>query len=86
MDMSAQSIVAPTRATPETAPLEGVTKKRKNARMAPKLAKGMTKYCVLYLVAGRERQSPWLLDQGRAQRAREVIRRRYGGDPVIFVD
>lgn len=46
----------------------------------------MTKYCVLYLVTGRERQSPWFLDRGRARRAREIIRRRYGGEPIVFVD
>jgi len=46
----------------------------------------MTKYCVLYLVAGRERRSPWFLDQARAQRALEIIKRRYGDRAIIYWD
>lgn len=38
----ATRIVAPGGATPATAPVEGVTKKRNNARMATKLPKGMS--------------------------------------------
>ncbi len=38
----------------------------------------MTKFCVLYLVDGCERRSPWLHCHDRASRALDILTRRYG--------
>lgn len=38
----------------------------------------MTKFCVLYLVAGVERRSPWFTSRVRADRALQALRRSHG--------
>lgn len=38
----------------------------------------MTKYCVLYLVSGREERSPWFHSRVRACRALDILRALHG--------
>lgn len=45
----------------------------------------MSKTCVIYLVSGAERQSPWFADDARANRALAVLRARYG-NAVLYRD
>lgn len=40
--------------------------------------RGMTKFCVLYLVGGIECRSPWFLSRARADRALQALRRSHG--------
>lgn len=43
----------------------------------------MTKFCVLYLVQGREVRSPWFRSHDRACRALAILQRHYG--PAILL-
>ncbi len=43
------------------------------------------RWCVLYLNAGREHQSPWFSSRDRAAQALAVLRARYGS-VVIYRD
>lgn len=45
----------------------------------------MTKFCVVYLVGGIERRSPWFLSRARADRALQTIRKRFG-TAVLYRD
>ncbi|MFC0593793.1 hypothetical protein ACFOHU_03460 [Ottowia pentelensis] len=46
-----------------------------------------TRYLVLYLVNGREHQSPWFSDRGRAVLALQVLQAKYGErNATIYVD
>ncbi len=45
----------------------------------------MTRYCVIYIKAMREHQSPWFTNRARAGRALDVLRRRYGA-AVLYRD
>jgi hypothetical protein len=45
----------------------------------------MIKTCVIYLVSGAERQSPWFTDEARVNRALAILRARYG-NAVLYRD
>ena len=48
--------------------------------------RGMTKFCVLYLVGGIECRSPWFLSRARADRALQTIRAKHGSRAVLLQD
>lgn len=53
-------------------------------RHATQAAISATKYCVLYLKGGREHRTPWFSRRDNAQRALEIMRRRYGQNSAII--
>ena len=44
------------------------------------------RFCIVYLVGGKERATPWLHSRERAALALEIVRRKYDANAVIYRD
>lgn len=43
------------------------------------------RYCVLYVINGKEERSPWFSDHARAHQAREILAAKHGA-AIVYVD
>lgn len=72
-------------ATPKTA----LEKRRERDRLRTVLQQPISapRYCVMYLVNGRERQSAWLYDRDHAHKGLQMMQAKYGDrNAIIYVD
>jgi len=59
----------------------------KKAGKAMLMHRGITKWCVLYLVNKKELRSPWFYSHDRVKQAFDIITRKYGtGNTIIYRD
>ena len=72
-------------ATPKTA----LEKRRERDRLRTVLQQPISapRYCVMYLVNGRERQSAWLYNNDHARKGLQMMQAKYGNrNSIIYVD
>ncbi len=74
--------------TDATSPNPAAPAKRQGKTRAPLQAPiGPVRICVLYLVNGQERRTPWLHSKERAQAALRIMQAKYGARNVcLYVD
>ncbi len=71
------------------APKSALEKRRERDRLRTVLQQPISapRYCVMYMVNGRERKSAWLYNNDRARKGLQMMQRKYGDrNAIIYVD